>query len=286
MWQAHQAKLEELSAGPICLSPKEFIENLSSHASERIEFSVENKRFSWIEQGKTYRYTIGTAIKLTSKVIVEFLFLKKTSQPQSDLARSSQLQQEVQSFLEAQKPKPPLAKRTRGWLALASLAALVAVYATRFDPKTLLFFIAALILHEGGHLLAMIVCGYREPIVFFIPFFGALATARKEHATLTEKFWISLAGPLLGLVLGTTIAIASTWGKAPIEALQTWNSATNPWHGARLILIGLNLFNLLPIYPLDGRQISDLLIFARNPYLGVIYNNTPDILGGYNAVIP
>ena len=166
-----------------------------------------------------------------------------------------------------------MAKRTRGLLALASLAAFIAVYATRFDPNTLLFFIAALILHEGGHLLAIIVCGYQEPIVFFIPFLGALATARKEHATLTEKFWISLAGPLPGLILGITIAIVSNWGQTPIEALQNWNSATNPWHGASLILIGLNLFNLLPIYPLDGGQISDLLIFARNPYLGVIYKS-------------
>lgn len=273
LWQAHQAKLEAIPGQPVHLSPEEFIENLSAYASESIEFSVEHKRLVWIERGKTYHYTIGTAIKLMSKVMVEFIFSKKKSQPQSDLARSSQLEQEIKSFLASQKPKPPMAKRTRGWLALASLAVFIAVYATRFDPKTLLFFIAALILHEGGHLLAMIICGYREPIVFFIPFLGALATARKEHATLTEKFWISLAGPLPGLILGITIAIVSTWGQNSIEALLNWNSVTNPWHGASLILIGLNLFNLLPIYPLDGGQISDLLIFARNPYLGVIYKS-------------
>jgi tetratricopeptide (TPR) repeat protein/Zn-dependent protease len=273
LWQSHQAKLESLDVKPVYLSPEQFLSELLVYGRENIEFSVEHKRFFWVEHGKTYRYTLITAIQLMLKVSIEFIFSKKTTQPQSDLARSSQLEQEVKSFLEAQKPKPAMAKRTRGWLALASLVAFITVYATRFDPKTLLFFVAALLLHEGGHLLAMIIFGYQEPIVFFIPFFGALATARKDHATLTEKFWISLAGPLPGLMLGIAIALASNWGQPPIEAIQNWNSDTNPWQGASLILIGLNLFNLLPIYPLDGGQISDLLVFSRNPYLGVIYKS-------------
>jgi tetratricopeptide (TPR) repeat protein len=40
---------------------------------------------------------------------------------------------------------------------------------------------------------------------------------------------------------------------------------------AAWIFIGLNFFNLLPIYPLDGRQIADLLLFSGNPYIGVCF---------------
>jgi hypothetical protein len=36
-------------------------------------------------------------------------------------------------------------------------------------------------------------------------------------------------------------------------------------------VIGVNLFNLLPIYPLDGGRIINLLIFLRYPHLGVLY---------------
>ncbi len=40
---------------------------------------------------------------------------------------------------------------------------------------------------------------------------------------------------------------------------------------ASSMLIFLNLFNLLPIYPLDGGQIAELLVFYRLPYIGVLF---------------
>jgi hypothetical protein len=42
------------------------------------------------------------------------------------------------------------------------------------------------------------------------PFLGALATARKDDATLSQKFWISLAGPLPGLSLGIALLMIAT----------------------------------------------------------------------------
>jgi Zn-dependent protease/Tfp pilus assembly protein PilF len=165
-----------------------------------------------------------------------------------------------------------MSKKKRGWIALGSLALFAAVYATKFDPNTLWAFLGTLILHEGGHLAAMVWFGYRAPAVLFIPYLGALATARKDNASLTEKVWISLAGPLPGLALGIGIVVAQTWGH-PITDLSRWYSESNFWRTASSILIGLNLFNLLPIYPLDGGQIAELLVFSRNPYLGLIYRS-------------
>jgi hypothetical protein len=122
---------------------------------------------------------------------------------------------------------------------------------------------AALLIHEAGHVLAMKLCGYRDTSILFIPFLGAVATARqKEDATLAQKFWILLAGPLPGLILGIGLAIATRDGNYP-----GWLNEAG-W-----LFISLNLLNLLPIYPLDGGQIADLLLFSAFPYLGVLFKS-------------
>jgi tetratricopeptide (TPR) repeat protein len=273
LWLAHQAKVTDLSLVPIALNSETFLQRLAVHGSDSVAYSVEHRRLRWVDPGTSFRIPLGTAIQLTFKIARDMHFSKIVGAPYAIAAQPSQVQQEVKTFLENQVPKPPMSKRKRGWLALGSLAAFAAVYATKFGPTTLVIFLAALILHEGGHLLAMLVFGYRNPAVLFIPYLGALATARKDHASLTEKVWISLAGPLPGLILGIAIAIIHTQGLPGPMALTHWYSDGNHWREASQILIGLNLFNLFPIYPLDGGQISDLLVFSRNPYLGVIYKS-------------
>jgi tetratricopeptide (TPR) repeat protein/Zn-dependent protease len=271
LWSAHQNKLAELSAKPVALNLADFSDSVVKQSIEKIHFGVKSGSYHWKEVGKTYCFSFPLAIKLVRKIALD---RQKPEQikPQSEAAKQSQVQQEVQAFLASQLPKTPIAKKKRGWIALGSFALFAAVYATRFDPKTLVIFLAALVLHEGGHLLAMIICGYRAPAVLFIPYLGALATARKDHASLSEKFWISLAGPLPGLILGVAIALIRSQGHGPMM-LETWYHEDNIWRNASFILIGLNLFNLLPIYPLDGGQIADLLVFSRNPYLGVVYKS-------------
>jgi tetratricopeptide (TPR) repeat protein len=96
--------------------------------------------------------------------------------------------------------------------------------------------------------------------MLFVPWLGALATGKKENASLSEKVGVSLAGPLPGLILGISLAIA-------------FPNDTSWLKDARVMLISLNLFNLLPIYPLDGGQVVESLIFSRRPYLGIIFQS-------------
>ena len=42
-------------------------------------------------------------------------------------------------------------------------------------------------------------------------------------------------------------------------------------HEFSFMLIIINLLNLLPLFPLDGGQIVNLLLFARRPYADVIF---------------
>lgn len=269
LWQAHQAKLAELAIEPLVLNTDEFLKKLTEESIRSTEFSVKRGELRWIEPGKTFRWCFKPAIKMTYHLGKQMIFKKSSIVPVS-LSKEQTIDLEVQTFLRDKAPKTPLSKQNRGWIAIASLALFAAIYLPQFGLSFSLIFVGALILHEAGHLLAMLWFGYRAPAVLFIPFFGALATARKDHASLTEKVWISLAGPLPGLMLGIGIAIVQN---LTTDNSMGWYGNFNLWRQASVLLIVLNLLNLLPIYPLDGGQIAELLLFSRNPYLSLIYKS-------------
>jgi tetratricopeptide (TPR) repeat protein/Zn-dependent protease len=283
---SHQTQLEQSAQIPCALSEAEFTTNILRHNLAKVQYGVDRGVLRWAKPNEQYQYTLRSTLKLTVQVILEMIFPKtqvKRLKVTSELAQTNQVQSEVAAFLATLTPKDGLSKQKRGWLAISSLAIFATTYAIQFGPSPfgaafVVIFLGALILHEGGHLAAMLLFGYRSPAVFFIPFFGALATARKNHASLTEKFWISMAGPLPGLILGIAIAVFRNYGLDDMTALARWYGDARLWQLTSIILIVLNLFNLLPIYPLDGGQIADLLLFSRNPYLGVIYRSIGVVL--------
>ncbi len=118
--------------------------------------------------------------------------------------------------------------------------------------------LAVVALHEGGHYLAMKLTGYRNVSVFFLPGLGGLAVGEKAEATPTEKVLVYLAGPVPGMVLA---------------AAAFWASRTDVWqapdwlNGFLLASFVINYLNLLPLVPLDGGRVMELLLFARHPRL-------------------
>jgi tetratricopeptide (TPR) repeat protein/Zn-dependent protease len=145
------------------------------------------------------------------------------------------------------------------WVIAGSLGLFLVSFAHQFafDWRMLFNFTLTLSLHEAGHLLAMHLFGYQNTSVLFLPFLGAVASAQKEDASLPQKIGVLLAGPLPGLLLGV--------GLLTIAPTTPWTTDL-AW-----MLIGLNGFNLLPIYPLDGGQIAQLLIFSGYPYGDVCF---------------
>ncbi|MGA7933778.1 MAG: site-2 protease family protein, partial [Kovacikia sp.] len=178
-------------------------------------------------------------------------------------ALRSEIPQEIElaGFRRMQQMEQGRVKRKYGlWLLLGSLTLFVASFSTFFDPHTLIILIGVLFLHELGHFLAMRLFRYEDTSMFFLPFFGAAVTGRKDDASLSEKIWVLLAGPLPGLLLGIGLAVTNRESHIP-----SWG-----WHGIWM-LIAINLFNLLPIFPLDGGKIAHLLWFSRHPYSDVLF---------------
>jgi Zn-dependent protease len=278
-WDAHQHKLKALweSKTPRMLTPEVFEATWEAHSKRMIEVLIQTKEVFWSQPNERYRMSIGTSIKAVAKTARNRHRRQLTpAVPSDDMGKDpakaeAAIALEVEEFHHLQQQRRSGSRRSKTLWLLGSLALFIATYAVIFSPQRLVIFVAVLLLHEGGHVLAMKLFGYRDAAMLFIPFLGALATARKDNASLTEKVWISLAGPLPGLCLGIGLAIFTSLNNSDptlmIERLHQfhWMQETT------YMLIFLNLFNLLPVYPLDGGQVAELLLFSRNPYAGVVF---------------
>ena len=101
-------------------------------------------------------------------------------------------------------------------------------------------FVALLFLHELGHYIQLRREGVRPSGMVFIPFLGAAVGARSLGGSALAEARVGLAGPILGSL--------ATAALLPIAA------ATDDdfWRALAFTGFFLNLFNLLPIVPLDG----------------------------------
>jgi Zn-dependent protease len=91
-----------------------------------------------------------------------------------------------------------------------------------------------------GHVIALRREGIRASAPMFIPFMGAVIGARSLGDNALAEARVGLAGPLLGsLAAGAVAATGAIVNSQFLEALG-------------YIGLFLNLFNLLPVVPLDG----------------------------------
>ena len=109
----------------------------------------------------------------------------------------------------------------------------------------------ALLLHELGHAMAFRRYGVKSSIRFFL--LGGLTTPDDQEAasqlTHREMVIVPLAGPLVGLVLGTIMfGFWPVFHDAPSEV-------KTPMFIWAFVNLGWGIFNLMPIGNLDGGQI-------------------------------
>ncbi|MGH2916243.1 MAG: site-2 protease family protein [Solirubrobacteraceae bacterium] len=121
-----------------------------------------------------------------------------------------------------------------------SMAVSVAAYATIWGLRFAVGFVILLLVHECGHVIALRREGLRASAPMFIPFLGAVISARSLGDNALAEARVGLAGPILGSIgAGACLAI---WGF----------TGDDFWRALGYTGLFLNLFNLLPVVPLDG----------------------------------
>jgi tetratricopeptide (TPR) repeat protein len=152
----------------------------------------------------------------------------------------------------------------------------------------LMGFIFCILLHEAGHALAARLVGVEvKAIVIWL--LGGLTTLARRPEKPAHNLFISAAGPLVNMLLGFLFVAAyillfllRAWepGPSALAWLQTLGDLCFSLAFLNIILV---VFNLLPIYPLDGGNILHALLdgfFGRaNADLITMLVSIPFLLG-------
>jgi len=146
-------------------------------------------------------------------------------------------------------------KLTKVGLAAASLAGYAALWNWKFG----LLLMIAVGFHESGHVWAMKKMGIKTKGFYFLPFIGGAAIAEEEYKTYGENSFIAIMGPVWGALMA--------WGCGALY----WTTGNPMWAAAAGWMATLNLFNLLPITPLDGGQLVRSIAFSIHKNVGVVF---------------
>jgi Zn-dependent protease len=142
---------------------------------------------------------------------------------------------------------------------LLSMMAFFAVYWSMFGWKFALGFVLSIYIHEMGHVIALRRYGIAASAPMFIPFMGAFVRMRQYPANAGQDARVGLAGPIWGL--GASVV---AWLGALVTGEPIWYAIahTSAW---------LNLFNLIPVWQLDGgRGFRALTRKQRGMALGAV----------------
>jgi Zn-dependent protease len=119
---------------------------------------------------------------------------------------------------------------------LVSIGAYTLLWGWRFAVG----FVLLLLVHELGHVIELRHQGVPASAPLFIPFLGAVVGMKQMPKNAWREARVALAGPILG-----SLGAAAVWVAG--EAIDS-----DLLIGLAFVGFFLNLFNLLPIVPLDG----------------------------------
>lgn len=121
-----------------------------------------------------------------------------------------------------------------------SMLLAMGVYWTLWGWKFAAGFVAMIYVHEMGHVAALRRLGIRASAPMFVPGLGAFVRMKQYPASVREDARVGLAGPIWGLA--GALAAYGLWtatGHAVLAGIA---------HAGALV----NLFNLIPVWQLDG----------------------------------
>ena len=167
----------------------------------------------------------------------------------------------IVAFLAKFKTILLLAPKLKLFASTGTIMVSLAAYALLWGWPFAAGFIALLFVHEMGHVIALRREGLKASAPMFIPFLGAVIAARSLGENALAEARVGLAGPILGSI-------------GSVACLLVWHATGNSlWERLAFTGFFLNLFNLLPVVPLDGGR----AMAAMAPWMWFV---------GFAALIP
>ncbi|MGO9661160.1 MAG: site-2 protease family protein [Acidimicrobiales bacterium] len=138
-------------------------------------------------------------------------------------------------------------------LVLSMFVSIVA-YSLLFGWSFAVGIVLLIFVHEMGHVIELRRQGVPASAPLFIPFLGAFVNMKAAPRSAFQEAMSGLAGPLVGTAASAVVAF--------------WGNATGSRFLMALAFFGffVNLFNLLPVLPLDGGR----AVAALHPVLWLV----------------
>lgn len=133
-----------------------------------------------------------------------------------------------------------------------SVLLFMAVGAVVFGLEFAWILLVVIAIHEAGHYLAMRAFGYRNVQMLALPLVGGVTVGHEAHPRATHRAWMSLMGPLPGIVIGWGLLVAALALRDEGWMLQ-----------AAWVFLAINYLNVVPVPPLDGGHIVQAMLPAR-----------------------
>jgi Zn-dependent protease len=127
---------------------------------------------------------------------------------------------------------------------LLTMVLSIGLYAVEWGLPFAIGFVLLIFVHECGHAIVLRMEGIPAGAPVFIPFLGAVIAMRGMPRDAYVEAKVGIGGPILGSVAAWAVLATGLWSGSAM--------LVNIGHAGILI----NLFNLLPVSPLDGGRIA------------------------------
>ncbi|MBS4194820.1 site-2 protease family protein [Lederbergia citri] len=121
----------------------------------------------------------------------------------------------------------------------------------------LLFLFMIVFTHEIGHAAAAAHFGWKIKRILILPFGGVCEVDEHGNRQINEDLVVILAGPLQHLIIAALIPVLVMLSFLPTDFAKQIS----------LYNIMILLFNLIPVWPLDGGKLVQLFLSTRHPYI-------------------
>src|ERR1700694_5108924 len=137
------------------------------------------------------------------------------------------------------------------WVTVLSTGVTALIYAQLFGWAFGVGIVLLILIHESGHVVVARVIGLPVSLPVMIPFLGAFVSMKQQPRTVAQESIMAIGGPVLGSIAA---------GLCYVGYLAMPSSSTGQLLRA-LAYFGflINLFNLIPLTPLDGGRVTSLL---------------------------
>lgn len=135
-----------------------------------------------------------------------------------------------------------------------SMFFMIWVYATQFGWRYAAGFVLLIAVHEGGHVFVARREGLKVSMPIFIPFLGAFISMKQQPTNARVEAIIAAGGPVIGSIGAFACLAAGVLFESNLFLALAYTGCL------------INLFNLIPVHPLDGGRI----VTAISPLMWLI----------------